>query len=459
MTLPGGVTERIAAIETARLPVGGILQHPRNPRKHPEPGSNLWEVMKRSLEHAYFEPLVWNRRNGCLVSGHLRHKVLTDLGYTHVDVSVVDLDEATHYALMIAANRLLGDWEVDILKALAKDIDQAGLDCALALYDHKALMALVECPVTDDDTEQTQELMSKAELLQQKWKVAIGDGYQIGSHRLVCGYCESPDNWQTLLGEGQADMIWCDPPYNVAYDRAQKKRIKIKKAEGETPHVKPQTILNDDMPRKEYLEQLSGWIAMGAARLKPGGAVYIAHADSYGLETRQAAREAGLYIAQCLIWIKQAWTLGRQDYQWQHEPILYGWKTGAGHHWQGGYSQATVIDEVQDLKKLGKGELITMINHLRNSADTTVIREPRNVVSDLHPTIKPTRLVARHIWNSSKRGDTVLELFGGSGTTMAAAEQTGRRCVATELDPKFAAVILERMTTLGLQVEKLHGPR
>lgn len=451
------VTERIASIETARLPIEQIRLHPRNPRKHPEPGSPVWEILKRSLEHAYFEPLVWNRRNGCLVSGHFRLKVLTEMGYTQVDVSVVDLDEATHYALMIAANRMLGEWEEAILASLAKDIDEAGLDAALALYDHKSLLALVDCPVTEDDTEQTEDLVTKADQLLDKWRVARGDFYQIGPHRLLCGYCESSDNWQTLLGDGLADMAWWDPPYNVAYDREERKRAKAGKKPAKEPSA--EVLLNDDLPDDEYLDLLNAWFRAGAARLKPGGAVYIAHADGYGLETRIAAREAGFNIAQCLIWVKQAFTLTRQDYEWQHEPILYGWKTGAGHYWQGGFSHSTVIDDGLDLKKLSKGELITMINHLRNATDGTVVREPRNVCSELHPTIKPTRLVARHIWNSSRRGETVLELFGGSGTTLAAAEQTGRRCVATELDPKFCAVILERMTTLGLPVEKLHGPQ
>jgi DNA modification methylase len=413
--------------------------------------------MRKSLEHSYFMPLVWNRRNGCLVSGHLRLKVLEGMGFTHVDVSVVDLAEPEHYALMIAANRQIGDWEESVLASLATDIDAAGLDAALALYDHKALLALVECPVSEDDSDQTQELVSKAEQLQEKWKVSLGDCYQIGPHRLLCGYCESADNWQALLGDSVADMLWTDPPYNVAYDASQKKRMKKQNAEGTKPA--PNRILNDNMSASDYSKSLVDWFGAASVKLKPGAAVYIAHADAFGLETRHAAREAGFNIAQCLVWVKQAFTLGRQDYQWQHEPILYGWKTGGGHHWQGGYSQATVIDAEIDLKKLSKAELIGMINHMRNGSETSVIREPRNVCSDLHPTVKPTRLVARHIWNSSRRGEMVMELFGGSGTTMAAAEQTGRRCVTTELDPKFAAVILERMTLLGLAIEKLHGPK
>lgn len=453
------MTEQIAAIETARMRRVEILPHPRNPRKHPEPGSKQWEILKRSMERSYFMPLVWNRRNNLLVSGHLRLKIFEEQQKEWVDVLVVDLSEAEHLAMMIAANRTIGDWETSVLASIAADIDEAGLDAALALFDHKALLALVDCPVTGDDTDQTAELVSKADKLLEKWKVQPGDLYQIGPHRLLCGHCESPDNWQRLLGDQLADMMHIDPPYNVAYDRSQKQRIKLKKSEGETPRVTPQTILNDDLPRAQYLESLNAWLNMGSQRLKPGAAFYIAHADSYGLETRLAARNAGLNVAQCLIWVKQAWTLGRQDHQWQHEPILYGWKVGAGHHWQGGYSQSTILDECPDLKKLSKSELITMVNHLRNAADTTVIREPRNVCSDLHPTVKPTRLVARQIWNSSRRGETVLELFSGSGTVLAAAEQTGRRAVATELEPKFVAVGLERMSLLGLPVEKLHGPQ
>lgn len=416
-------------------------------------------MLKKSVEHDYFDPLVWNEQNGFLVSGHFRLKVMQELGITDVDVSVVNYDEPTHYARMIVANRPLGEWEETILAALAGDIELAGIDAALAGYDHKALLALIDPAEIEGDDESAAELATKADELQVKWQVQPGDLYQIGPHRLLCGDCASLDNWQRILEGGQADMMWIDPPYNVAYDQLQRKRNKIKTEGGDATHVKPIIILNDDLPREEYQALLNDWLATGTSMLRSGGAIYIAHADSFGLETRAAARDAGLYIAQCLVWAKQAWTLGRQDYQWQHEPILYGWKPGKGHHWQGGYSQATIIDESTDLKKMTKGELITLVNHLRNAADTTLIREPRNIISDLHPTVKPVRLVARHIWNSSKRGDTVLELFGGSGTTLMAAEQLGRRCVATELDPKFCAVILERLTTTGLTATKLNGPQ
>lgn len=447
-------TPILADFKTEIWELASSLPHPQNPRKHPKKGSPKWEALRRSVQHDWFDPAVVNRRNGMIVSGHMRREILIDLGETRWRVVVKDYDEATHKARMIAANTLIGDWEEKLLSQLVGELESGGFDAALLGLTEKDMAALTDGPEVVDDDEVAEELISKAEQLQAKWMVQPGDMYQIGPHRLLCGRCESPDHWQRLLGDGQSDMIWCDPPYNVAYDAAQRKRNKLHAADGTRP-VAPQTILNDDMSREDYAEELKAWLATGVARLKPGGAIYIAHADSFGLETRAAATAAGAYIAQCLIWVKQAFTLGRQDYQWQHEPILYGWRTGAAHHWQGGFSQATVIDEEQDLKKLSKGELITMINHLRNASDTTVVREPRNVVSDLHPTVKPVRLVARHIWNSSRRGETVQEMFNGSGTTMAAAEQTGRRCVSTELDPKFVAVGLERMSAYGLTIEKV----
>jgi hypothetical protein len=351
------------------MPIGDLRSHPRNPREHPKPGSTLWEVMKRSLDASYFDPVVFNIRNGMLVSGHLRVKVMKELTFTLVDVSVVDLDEIEHYARMIAANRALGKWEELMLAALASEIETAGLDAAIAGYDHKSMLALLDPPEVVDDSEAAAELVTKAELLQREWKVEPGDLYQLGTHRIICGDCTSDDNWLRLLDGRQSDMMWIDPPYNVAYNQS-KNRDKSK------PAVAPVTILNDDMPAAEYADVLTAWVKAGSTRLKLGGAFYIAHAESYGLETRLAARNAGLKVAQCLIWAKQAWTLGLQDYQWQHEPIAYGWKPGAGHHWQGGFSQSTLVDDAPDLKKLSKAELIALVNHMRNATDTTVVRTP-----------------------------------------------------------------------------------
>ena len=446
----------VASIQIERLAVEVIKPHPRNPREHPDPGSKGWEVVKRSLSDRYFDPLVWNRINGMLVSGHLRLKVLMELGYTHVDVVVVECDETTHYALMIHANRHQGEFDQEILVSLLTEIEASGLDAALAGFDHKSMLAMLEPPDVEDDTEQMAELMSKAEQLQEKWKVEPGDLFDLGGHRIICGDCGDPKVLSRLLGGVKARLLWCDPPYNVAYDATQRKRNKIKLDQGDASAVKPVTILNDDMSQEKYQSELIRWFSNASDFLTPGAAVYIAHADLFGLETRLAAGKAGWKIAQTIIWVKQAFTLGRQDYEWQHEPILYGWKTGAGHYWQGGFTQSTVLDEDVDLKKMKKPELIAYANHLRNALDTTVVREPRNVKSDLHPTIKPTRLVARQVWNSSRRGDPVLELFSGSGTTLEACDRTGRVGYAVDLDPKFVAVACERMRNRGHQAQRLH---
>lgn len=451
--------DKVATLRVERMPLADLKPHPRNPRKHPAMDSPQWTALQTSLSHDYFDPLVWNCRNGMLVSGHLRHKVLLATGFTHADVSVVDYDEPTHYARLIAANSLLGEWEDAILASLARDLESGGLAAGLAGLDPKAMAALLDGPKVTDDTATAAVLVSQAEEIQRERNVQLGDLYAIGEHRVLCGDCTAAANWHRLLGDRRADMVWTDPPYNVDYDATQRRRIELSAEHGKQSHIKPQAILNDHLSDARYAELLNACLARAFEFTKEGGVIYVAHADSQGLVNRQACANAGWKIAQNLIWVKNAFTLGRQDYQWQHEPILYGWKPGAAHYWQGGFKQATVIDDEESgLAKLAKPDLIAIIQRLRNERDTSVIREPRNTSAALHPTIKPLPLVARQIWNSSRAGETVQELFGGSGTTLLAAEQTGRRCVATELDPKFCAVILERGHRAGLKVEKLDGP-
>jgi DNA modification methylase len=448
------MSERIASIDLRRFRVSDLKPHPKNPRTHPKPGSPLWEVLKRSLDHDLFDPLCWNEANGYLVSGHLRLKVLAELGFTLVDVSVVNYTEELHYARMIAANKPLGDFEEQILKELAGEIEAASIDAALACMENKALLAMLDPPPITDDSDQTENLVSKADELQSKWQVQLGDLFEVGNHRLLCGDCASLDNWHRLLPGRVADMVWTDPPYNIKYEAIQERRNELKRQQGGSSNVVPQPILNDDLTAKDYADKLKTWFAAAFEMCKPGAPIYIAHADIYRVENELAAKSAGWSIHQNIVRVKNGFTLGRQDYQWQHEPVLYGWKPGAAHHWQGGYKRATLADDQVDLKKKSKAELMVMINEFRNALDTTVVREPRNTGNGLHPTIKPVGLVARQIWNSSRRGDTILELFGGSGTTLAAAEQLGRRCVATELHPEYCAVILERLSLLGLPVEK-----
>ncbi len=430
------VVERVAALRIERRALAEMLEHPRNPRTHPVEGSKKWEILRRSLEHDYFDPIVLNVRNGMLVSGHLRRKVLMASGYTHADTSIVDYDDATHAARLVAANNLLGEFADEILSQLAAEMQTAGIGAALAGWDDAGLVNRLEAPpIENDDTEAAGELVSAAAKLQEKWRVNLGDVWQIGRHRLICGDTSSPAVLEQLLAGVVADMVWTDPPYNVDYA----------------------DLMNDCLPEAQYRALLDGAFSNAFRFTKPGGAIYVAHADGLGLLNRLALAEAGWKISQCLIWVKNSFTLSRQDYQWQHEPILYGWKPGGAHYWQGGFGQASLIDDEEcDLQKRDKSELIAIIQRLRNARETTVVREPKPQRAELHPTVKPLLLVARHLHNSSRVGEQILESFGGSGTTMVAAEHTGRVCNSGELDPKYCAVHLERMTVLGLQPERIY---
>lgn len=216
-----------------------------------------------------------------------------------------------------------------------------------------------------------------------------------------------------------------DPPYNVA----------VQNSLGDT-------IANDDMKDDEFLRFLYDAFSSAFAVMREGAAFYIWHADSNGLQFRQAAEDNGLHIRQNLIWVKNRFTLGRQDYQWRHEPCLYGWKAGAGHYFSEKRNISTIIKSKQDVDEMSREELIDYINNLFDCSSIMDADTPR--VDDLHPTMKPIELILKQIKNSSREGDNVLDLFGGSGTTLLACEELRRNCYMMEYDPKYADVIIAR---------------
>ncbi len=219
----------------------------------------------------------------------------------------------------------------------------------------------------------------------------------------MCGDSTSAADVQRLMGDEEADCLLTDPPYNVNYG-----------ADATTNNGKHRLIENDNLTDSEFYAFLLAFYKNAEAVLKPGGSFYIWHADSEGYNFRKALRDAGLQLRQTLIWNKNSLVLGRQDYQWKHEPCLYGWKDGAAHYFTSSRSETTVIDELKPAK------------------------------SDLHPTMKPLRLMAYLIQNSTRKGEIVLDLFGGSGSTLIAAEETGRRCRMMEYDPRYVDVIIQR---------------
>lgn len=263
-----------------------------------------------------------------------------------------------------------------------------------------------------------------------------GEIYDLGRHRLLCGDSTDPAQVASLMAGEEADLLVTDPPYNVNYTGGTKDAM---------------TIKNDNLDDKQFRAFLTAAFTAFNSVLKPGGAFYIWHADSEGFNFRVAAQEAGLNTRQCLVWNKNALVLGRQDYQWKHEPCLYGWKEGAGHYWDGGRSQTTVFDETveHNPKKMTKEELVALCQELldeRKTIKTTVIDMDKPARSAEHPTMKPVKLFQKQIENSTAKNEIVLDTFAGSGTTIIACEKAGRRARVMELDPRYCDVIRKRWT-------------
>ncbi len=247
------------------------------------------------------------------------------------------------------------------------------------------------------------------------------------------------------LCEQEVDLLVTDPPYNLDYEGKTKARLKIE---------------NDNMQDDEFLEFLVASFSAAKPHIKSGGAFYIWHAHSESKAFFTAAEKAGLEVRQPLVWVKSIFALGRQDYQWQHEPCLYGWKEGAAHYFIDDRKQSTVFEDARpDLSKMKKEEMRELLEKIYDDKiSTTAIHEKKPSVSELHPTMKPVPLIGRLIKNSSRPGETVLDPFGGSGTTLVACEQLGRKCRMAELDPHYADVIIDRWQKLtGDKVKEIDG--
>lgn len=231
------------------------------------------------------------------------------------------------------------------------------------------------------------------------------------------------------------DLLLTDPPYNVDYQGGTKDKLKI---------------ANDNMDDVAFISFLTAAFNCAIQSMRQGAAFYVWHADSKGFEFRTALQEVGLTLRETLIWVKNSLVLGRQDYQWRHEPCLYGWKEGAAHYFIDDRSQSTVIEDAGvDYRKMKKDELLKVVQRLTDvSVPNTVIYEDKPTKNDIHPTMKPVKLMARLIRNSTRQGETVLDLFGGSGSTMIACEQIGRKCFTMEFDPKYCDAILARWEKL-----------
>lgn len=441
-----------------------------NPRKDLKPGDRDYENLKKSiLEFDYIDPIIWNKQTGNVVGGHQRIKVLKDLGYTELEVSVVDLPIEKEKALNIGLNKISGDWDKTKLEDLLRELTSVELDMDLTGFDESELDELLG--TKSDIVEDNFDVDAALERIETPVSVA-GDVWVLGDHQLICGDSTKLTDVKQLMGGEKADMVFTDPPYNVALGMDETPE-EAKKRNRRTDGL---IVKNDKMSDEKFYDFLYDSFVSMYASLKPGGALYVCHADSEGLNFRRAFKESGFLLKQCLIWAKNSLVMGRQDYHWRHEPILYGWKPGAAHKWYGGHKETTIMkeDPAVLIEKMKNGKhKITFDTGLRTIefevADMKMITDVddsltstwffnKPVKSVLHPTMKPVGLPGRAMKNSTKPGDIVLDPFGGSGSTLIAAEQIGRGARLIELDPKYCDVIVQRWEEFtGKKAEKRGG--
>ena len=365
-----------------------------NPRKDLKPGDAEYEKLKRSIEQfGYVEPVIWNKTTGFVVGGHQRLKVLLDMGITEVECVVVEMDAEKEKALNIALNKISGEWDKDKLALLISDLQGADFDVSLTGFEPAEIDSLFkdaqQSKVKDDDFDVEAEL--KVPVI-----TKAGDVWTLGRHRLVCGDSTKAETFALLMGDRKANLVITDPPYNVNYEGSAGK------------------IQNDNMADDAFYQFLLAAFQNTEAVMADDASIYVFHADTEGLNFRRAFADAGFRLSGTCIWKKQSLVLGRSPYQWQHEPILFGWKKKGKHQWYTGRKESTIW-EFDKPKKNGD-----------------------------HPTMKPIPLLAYPIMNSSMSSTLVLDPFGGSGSTLIACEQTDRSCCMIELDEKFCDVVVKR---------------
>lgn len=379
--------------EMERVPVAKLIPYINNARTHsPEQIKKLRASLR---EFGFVNPVIIDREYN-VIAGHGRIMAAKEEGITEVPCVYADhLTEAQKKAYILADNRMALDagWDEEMLRVEIEALREMEFDPMLAGFDEKELEALY----AGDGDEAKDDDFDLSAALEKASFVEPGDIWTVGRHRLMCGDATKAEDVEKLMGGERANLIVTDPPYGVSF----------KSSSG-------LTIQNDSMKNEEfYTFLLSAFQAM-AAVLEKGGAAYVFHADTEGLNFRRAFIDAGFHLAGCCIWVKDSLVLGRSDYQWQHEPILYGFLQNGKHPWYSDRKQTTIWNYAKPKR------------------------------NENHPTSKPLDLLGYPITNSSRENGIVIDTFGGSGSTMMACEQTGRICRMMELDPKYASVILRR---------------
>lgn len=388
------------------VPIHEIKANPNNPRLiKDDKFAKLVKSIKDFPEMLELRPIVVND-DMIVLGGNMRLKACKEAGLIQIPViKASSLTEEQQKEFIIKDNVGFGEWDWEMIANEwdSEQVTEWGLD----IPDFK-----IEAEAQEDDYEIPDEIQTD---------IVLGDLFEIGPHRLICGDSTQTDTFGTLFGDQFADLVVTDPPYNVALGMETKEQAKARNR-----RTDGKVIQNDKMSDDDFYKFLYDFYTALGSYTKPGGSWYVWHADSEVVNFRKAMSDSGIMPKQGIVWKKSSLVMGRQDYQWQHEPCLYGWKEGAAHGWYSDRKQSTILE---------------------------FDKPSRNAE---HPTMKPVPLIAYQIGNSSKQGDIVADGFGGSGTTMVASHQMGRKCYMVEFDPKYCQVIVDRMRKLdpGIEIKR-----
>lgn len=426
---------RVINQETTTEPITSVTPHPRNPRR-----GNLDVITESIQKTGFYGAVIAQRSTGHILAGNHRYMAAKETGAQYIPVTWLDVDDETALRILLVDNRAndVATYDDAALAELLLELQKTGDLTGIGYSGDDINRALKTLTDTDDDTEDADKKLSDAAQIQAKWQVQPGDTFRIPSqtnptlaHIIHCG---DSTNAAAMHALGPVDMVFTDPPYGVDYVGKTEDALEL-----QGDHLKGAGL-------EAFIHD-----AAKAWPLKPGGAYYVCSPGGDN-EThfRNGLERSGHPIRQGLVWVKNTIVLGRSDYHYRHETILYGWRPGPARYFTRDRTQPTTINAPGNLKDLTPEELREEIRNLRRQLKDTVWLEDKPTASRLHPTSKPIHLATRAIYNSSLPAQTVFDGFNGSGSTGLACEAAGRRYVGVELDPTYVAVTLERFAERGL---------
>lgn len=368
-----------------------LLPFPKKPNKHTD--AQIERLCLLIKHYGFRHPIIVSKNSGFIIAGHGRWQAAMKLKLESVPVDYQEFKNPDDEYGFVVSDNSISDWSELDLSMINSEMINLGPDFdvdLLGLEDFELEIAdKIEPKCDEDDAVEPPK----------NPKTVLGDLYELGKHKLICGSAVEINYYEKLLSKEIANMVWTDPPYNVAYTGKTKDAM---------------TIVNDEMKDEDFYKFLYDFYSNAIMFTRQGGSIYVAHADSEGANFRSAMNKSGWLLKQCLVWVKSTLVMGRQDYHWKHEPILYGWKPGDSHKWFSDRKQTTVLEFDKPNRN---GE---------------------------HPTMKPVDLIEYCINNSCENDGIVLDPFGGSGSTLIACEKNNKRSALIELDPKYCDVIVSR---------------